>query len=136
MADQPLIVAPGPDARSVRIPDGTILHPPADWVLLLPGDAALTRRVKAAGPTWVVQEKRGRKIFSRGVWAPQAVVEAIRQQLAAERCTPAYARKREANAHRRGREQAGYVEDFCQAVLSFLTSTPVTQTSPRGWPGP
>ena len=26
-----------------------------------PGDAGLTRRVKAAGPSWTVIEKRGRK---------------------------------------------------------------------------
>ena len=35
---------------------------------------ALTRRVKAAGPTWQVQEKRGRKIFSRGLWCSSADV--------------------------------------------------------------
>ena len=119
MPDQTRIVSPGPDARSVRAA-GEILHPPSDWVLLPPGDAALTRRVKSAGPTWTVQEKKGRKVFSRGVWAPQAVVEAVRAQLAAERSTPAYARKREADVRRRGREQGDYVQDFRRAVLDFL----------------
>jgi hypothetical protein len=33
-------------------------------MLLPPGDAALTRRVKAADDHWVVQEKKGRKVFS------------------------------------------------------------------------
>ena len=33
----------------------------------------LTRRVKAAGEHWVVQEKKGRKIFSKGVWAPASI---------------------------------------------------------------
>ena len=53
-----------------RIPSGpptaTILTVPEGWVLLPPGDAGLTRRVKAAGDHWVVQEKVGRKMFSQG----------------------------------------------------------------------
>lgn len=49
--------------------------------MLLPGDAALTRRVKAAGEHWVVQEKKGRKVFSRGVWAAIATIDAIRAEL-------------------------------------------------------
>ena len=63
--------APGPTPNTVRATDGKILTAPNGWVLFLPGDAALTRRVKAAGDHWVVQEKKGRKLFSRGVWAPQ-----------------------------------------------------------------
>ncbi len=120
MSEQSLIVLPGPDARSVRTAQGVVLRPPPDWVLLPPGDAALTRRVKAAGPTWIVQEKRGRKVFSRGMWASAAIIESIRQQLAVERTTPQYTRKREADARRRGREQLEYVEEFEQAVLDYL----------------
>src|SRR5262245_44760994 len=59
---------PGPTPDTVRTPDGQILSVPEGWVLLPPGDPALTRRVKAAGEHWVVQEKKGRKLFSRGVW--------------------------------------------------------------------
>ena len=56
---------PGPRERTVRAASGKILDVPADWSLLPPGDAALTRRVKAAGDHWVVQEKKGRRMFSR-----------------------------------------------------------------------
>jgi hypothetical protein len=97
-----------------------VLRPPNDWELVPPGDPALTRRLKAAGPTWTVQEKRGRKTFSRGVWAARAVVEAIRAELAAERAEPQYARRREADARRREREQAAYVEEFRDTILDFL----------------
>jgi hypothetical protein len=38
------IVSPGPDDRSVRTEAGEVLHPPADWVLLPPGDPALERQ--------------------------------------------------------------------------------------------
>ena len=74
-------------------------------MLLPPGDPGLTRRVKLAGPTWTVQEKRGRKIFGRGVWAPQATVERIHAELATERATPEYAKRKAADARRRGEAQ-------------------------------
>ena len=55
--------------------DGRRLSPPPGWARLAPGDAALTRRVKQAGPSWAVVEKRGRKAFSRGPWAPAATID-------------------------------------------------------------
>ena len=45
-----LTVSPTSDPRRVRAADGSILSVPAGWALLPPGDAGLTRRVKAAGP--------------------------------------------------------------------------------------
>lgn len=88
--------------------------------MLPPGDAALTRRVKAAGDHWVVQEKKGRKIFSRGVWAAVATIERIRDDLESERVTEGFAKKKEADARRRDKAQAEYVEDFHGAVVTFL----------------
>ncbi len=93
-------------------------------MLLPPGDAALTRRVKQAGEHWVVQEKKGRKVFSRGVWAPAATIERIRAELEVERSTEGYAKRREADARRRNQAQAEYVEDFHAAVLKFLAFHP------------
>jgi hypothetical protein len=40
---------PGPAPNTVRSADGKILTAPNGWVRFPPGDAALTRRVKAAG---------------------------------------------------------------------------------------
>ncbi len=116
--------APGPTPRTVRSADGRVLTPPAGWILLPPGDAALTRRVKAAGEHWLVAEKVGRKIFSRGVWAPAAVIEQLRGELAAERSTESFARKKEAGARRREAAQGEYVEDFFAAVVRFLAFHP------------
>ena len=76
---------PGPTPDTVRAADGTVRTAPEGWVLLPPGDAGLTRRVKAAGDHWVVQEKVGRKMFSRGVWAASAIIERIRAERDAER---------------------------------------------------
>ena len=124
MPDQTRIVAPGPADRTVRTADGQILHAPADWELLPPGDAGLTRRVKAAGPTWTVQEKKGRKTFSRGIWAPADRIATIRAELEAERSTDAYAKRRATETARRERKQSEYVEDFRGAVLAFLDFAP------------
>jgi hypothetical protein len=92
---------------------------------LPPGDAALTRRVKAAGDHWGVAEKKGRKVFSRGVWAPAATIERIRAELEAERATESFAKKKETDARRREKAQAEYVEDFFGAVVAFLAFHPL-----------
>lgn len=89
-------------------------------MLVPPGDPGLTRRVKAAGDHWVVREKHGRRMFSRGVWAPAATIDRIRAELDAERSTEGYARKQEAAARRRDQLQDAYVEDFRAAVVTFL----------------
>ena len=116
--------APGPKPRTVRSADGTVLTAPEGWVLLAPGDAALTRRVKAAGDHWIVQEKKGRRMFSRGVWAPATTIDRIRAELEAERSTDAYAKRRQADARRREKTQSEYVEDFCSAVVTYLDFQP------------
>jgi hypothetical protein len=115
---------PGPTPNAVRAADGTVLAVPEGWILLPPGDAGLTRRVKAAGDHWIVQEKKGRRVFSRGVWASAATIARIRAELEAERSTAGYARRKESDGRRRERAQAEYVEDFCGAVLSFLAFHP------------
>ena len=115
---------PGPMPNTVRRADGKVLTAPEGWILFPPGDAALTRRVKAAGDHWVVAEKRGRKVFSRGVWAPAATIERIRAELEAERSTESFAKRKVADAKRRESVQAEYVEDFTGAVLAFLAFHP------------
>src|SRR5207249_3796449 len=73
---------------------------------------------------WAVQEKKGRKVFSRGVWAPADTIDRVRAELAAERSTEGYARRRRADARRREDTQAAYVEEFVRAVRSFLAFHP------------
>jgi len=110
--------------RRVLAADGRVLVVPDDWALLPPGDAALSRRIKADGPTWTVIEKKGNKRFSRGIWAPAARIEALRAELEIERQDPAYQRKLDAGRARRAVEQAEYVEDFRGAVLAYLAFHP------------
>ena len=120
MPDQTRTVSPGSTERKVRTADGVELQVPVGWVLLPPGDAGWTRRVKAGGPTWTVKEKKGRRTFSEGVWAPRERVEETKRILDAERSTDAYAKRKKRDQERREEKQAVYVEDFYGAVLKFL----------------
>lgn len=117
---EPTIYTPGPTEQTVTAPDGCVLTPPAHWALLRPGDPGLTRRVKATGEFWAVQEKKGRKLFSRGLWADGAVIERLRRELDAERSTDGYQKRQQSAARRREKAQSEYVEDFHGAVLAFL----------------
>src|SRR5262249_62247577 len=122
MSDRTLTPCPPPNSATAS--DAKVLPVPDGWVLLPPGDAALTRRVKAAGDHWIVQEQKGRKVFSKGVWAPAATIERIRAELEAERATQGYSRRKEADARRREKAQVEYVEDFFGAVVTFLAFPP------------
>ena len=122
-ADSTLLVAPGRSPRSVRH-DGVELEVPAGWERLPPGDAGLTRRVKAGGPCWTVQEKRGRKTFSQGVWAPAERIAAARAAVESTRADPAYQRRLDADRRRREVAQAAYVQEFEGEVRRFLDFAP------------
>jgi hypothetical protein len=121
------VYTPGPNPNTVRAADGRVLPVPAQWTFVPPGDAAVTRRVKAAGDHWVMAEKKGRKLFSRGVWTSLSAgaVARIREELDAERSTEGFAKKKEADANRRERAQAAYVAEFEAAVIAFLDFHPV-----------
>lgn len=114
------VFAPGDSALTVRSADGRLIPVPQHWELLAPGDPMLTRRVKAAGDHWIVQEKKGRKIFSRGVFAPSTTIARLRIEVEIERKQPQYAQRKQADAQRREVKQAHYVDTFESAVLKFL----------------
>jgi len=84
----------------------------------------LTRRLKQAGPSWAVIEKRGRKTFSKGLWVPRVNLDAVKAGIVAERATDAYAKKRRASVARREDVQATYVVTFESEVARFLGFAP------------
>ena len=63
---------------------------------------------------------KGRKVFSRGVWAPTPTIDRIRAELEVERSTESYAKRKEVDAKRREKVQEVYVKDFTGAVVAFL----------------
>jgi len=114
----------GPRPRTVRTEDGRVLEVPEGWELLPPGDAALTRAVKAAGATWSISETKGRRTFSRGVWAPADHIATARASLETRRADPAHQRKLDKARRRREAQHAVYVREFETDVLDFLDFHP------------
>ncbi|TPV95737.1 MAG: DUF2293 domain-containing protein [Myxococcales bacterium FL481] len=124
VAAQVLDVRLGPRPGTVRLADGEVVTVPDGWALLPPGDATLTRRVKAKGAAWTVKERRGRRLFSQGVWAPARHIAAVREELSRERETPDYQARLAAGRARRARAQVEYAGAFSEAVLEFLAFAP------------
>ena len=118
--NETLTVEPTRFPRKVKLPTGQVAEVPAGWECLEPGDAGLTRRVKSLGATWTSIEMRGRKKFSRGVWAPAENIATATTQVEQERSTDGYAKRQASAARRRDGAQVEYTEDFRQAVLDFL----------------
>lgn len=124
MPNETLEVRPFSKPHHVLSIDGRILAVPAGWILLPPGDAALSRRIKQGGSAWTVIEVKGRKRFSKGIWAARERIEALQAELLGERQDPSYQRKLDAGRRRRAVEQQVYAEDFRRAVLAFLAFHP------------
>lgn len=127
MSEKTRTVRPHFRPRKVVAEDGTTLDAPEGWELLPPGDAGLTRKVKQMGPSWTVQQKKGRRTFSKGVWAPQENIEAAKRSIEMMRQDPSYLRKKQAAQVRREKAQGEYVEEFKNAVVEFLNFAPVYQ---------
>lgn len=119
-SDQSLEVRPGKQPGVVVTLEGTILAIPANWKLLPPGDAALSRRIKKDGPSWIIKEPKGNKMFSRGILAPADRIDVLRAQLITERADPSYQKKLDAGKLRREKEQEHYSLQFQAAVQFFL----------------
>lgn len=127
MPDAALEVRPTKNLRQVLSAKGETLDVPEGWSLLPPGDAALSRRIKKDGPTWTVIEMKGRKRFSRGIWAPSERIEALKRERTAEREDPGYQRKLDSDRKRRAKLQADYAVEFEASVLNFLDFAPEHQ---------
>jgi hypothetical protein len=100
-------------------------------VLVEPGDATLTRRIKADGPHLLIQVRVRRRLMSRGVWAPETTVARVRAELEKERATEGHAKRQAAAVKRREQVQAAYVEDFLGAVTAYLAFHPTHATLGR-----
>ncbi|MGJ8654711.1 MAG: DUF2293 domain-containing protein [Opitutaceae bacterium] len=119
-----LTVRPCPKPRHVFTQQGDLLAVPEGWALLPPGDAALSRRIKVDGPHWTVKEKKGRKEFSRGIWAPSNRIDALQLARNLEKADPAYQKQLNAGRARRAKAEVSYTEDFTQALREYLNFHP------------
>ncbi|MBU1564774.1 MAG: DUF2293 domain-containing protein [Proteobacteria bacterium] len=124
MPEEIRTVKPGRKTNTVITESGEELVPPASWELLPPGDGALTKLVKAKGPTWLVQVKVGRRVMSRGIWASKDDILAAARELTAKRTAPGYDLQRGQQKAAREKKHQLYVKAFYQEVLQFLDFHP------------
>lgn len=115
--------------RRVIDGQGRILTAPDDWELLPPGDAQLTKLVKAkteavGGEVWLVQVKRGRRTYSQGIWVAAVHIETARCELAQRRSMPEHQQRLQQSRRRRELQQQDYESAFKEAVLLFLAFHP------------
>jgi len=103
---------------------GETLTPPVGWEFLAAGDAAITRKVTAGGAFLRVQTRMGRRMISKGVWAPAATVASARREVEAHRATGAYQKKLDGDRKRRAVKQEAYEEEFYRAVRTWLAFAP------------
>ena len=99
---------------------GEVLNPPADWAFLPAGDAGITRKVTSKGAFWRVEVKKGRRIISLGIWAPETIIAQAKLDVQKVRLTEEYKKKQSYAAERREKKQALYDVEFCLAVERFL----------------
>jgi hypothetical protein len=103
---------------------GDTLTPPMGWEFLAAGDAAITRKVTAGGAFLRVQTRMGRRMISKGVWAPAATIASARREVEAQRATGAYQKQLNGDRKRRAVKQKAYEEEFYRAVRAWLAFAP------------
>lgn len=106
---------------------GKLYTIPEHWENLPAGDASITRKLKSLGPTWTVQEKKGRKTFSHGVWAAKEQIEKAKALVTAQRADPQHQKRLAQAKIRREEKQAIFADDFQQAIIQFLNFEPKYQ---------
>jgi len=104
--------------------NGKAITPPQEWAFLPAADAGLTRKVTGAGPFWRVQAQMGRRVISKGIWAPATTIAQARQEVEARRATTGYQKKLAGDRQRRAHKQTEYEQEFCRAVRAFLAFAP------------
>lgn len=111
------------EGREVAVPQG--------WAFLPAGDAGLTRKVTAKSGFWRVQAQMGRRVISKGIWAPESVIEQARVEVEAQRASKTYQERLAGDRRRRAVKQVAYEGDFFAAIRSFLNFVPRYQELER-----
>jgi hypothetical protein len=113
----------GPHGRLVDL-EGREVDLPPGWVFLPAGDAGLTRKVTANTVFWRVQAQMGRRIISKGIWAPEGIIEEARAEIEVLRASESYQQKLAGDRRRRAAKQLAYEDEFFTAVCSLLNFAP------------
>lgn len=112
-------MSPGPQGKIIN-EYGKLEKPPQDWDFVPAGNAALTRKITAKGTCWRIQIKKGKRLQSQGIWAPNSYIEAAKKEVEAMLASPDYEKKKATAAKARNKKQEAYAIDFELAVAQYL----------------
>ncbi len=118
------LVRPGLNGTFIA-ENGDKLPPPDGWEFLPAGDAGITRKVTGKCVFWRVQVKIGRRVISKGVWAPSEIIASARQETESIRSTDTYKKRLESDRRRRKKKQSLYEKEFYTEVRNFLSFAPL-----------
>ncbi|MGD9947909.1 MAG: DUF2293 domain-containing protein [Desulfobulbus sp.] len=123
MAKEERCLRLGRDGKSVDF-EGKEVAIPEGWAFLPAGDAGLTRKVTAKTSFWRVQAQMGRRIISKGIWAPESIIREARAEVEAQRGSQEYQKRLAGDRRRREAKQQVYEGEFFEAVRAFLNFAP------------
>jgi len=109
--------------RDNRLVDdhGKEVHPPKGWIFLPAGDAGLTRKVTAKKQYWKAVFRKGRRVMSKGVWAPVDIISNARAEIQVVRSTDQYKKRLDAGRRYREKKEEQYCVDFYLEIRRFLS---------------
>lgn len=113
------IVSPGTGGQVIN-EYGKPERPPSGWTFVPAGDAAVTRKITAQGKYWRVQVKKGRRVMSKGIWAPTIHIVKAKEAVVAMRAAPDYEKKKLSAQKSREKKQQLYEEEFEKEVIKYL----------------
>lgn len=113
------IVIPDKDGNLITS-EGSYFVPPKHWAFLPAGDAGVTRKITARGIYFRVQVKKGRRLISKGIWAPANTIAEAQKEVASVRLTDEYKNKLSKDRERRAKKQVEYEVEFCSEIERFL----------------
>lgn len=99
---------------------GDFFVPPKHWSFLPAGDAGVTRKITARGIYYRVQVKKGRRLISKGIWAPTNIIAESKNEVVTTRSTDEYKIKLNKDRERRAKKQLEYEAEFCGEIERFL----------------
>jgi len=126
MAKEERCLEMGRNGEPVDLEGKEVAIPPG-WGFLPAGDAGLTRKVTAKTRFWRLQARMGRRMISKGIWAPESIIENARVEVEAQRASSGYQKRLEGDRRRREAKQQLYEEEFLGAVRSYLNFAPCYQ---------
>ncbi len=99
---------------------GTEVNIPKDWMFLPAGDAGLTRKVTKYNMYFRLVYQKGRRMQSKGIWAPKEIIDRESKAIVQLRNTEQYQKQTLYNKQYREKKEKEYQQEFFLSILQFL----------------